>query len=239
MNRPYRCGLRLRVSVMLLGSLATSMLSRANSITPLGIFDGTTSYATSINNAGDVIGYAVNNGNDEGFYYNGSTTTLLPVFPGGNTIVQPNGLSQNSGLVVGTAYAAGNAPQAFLYTFGALNLVDIQTLGGLDSFGFGVNDSDIAVGRSYTAGSPQDAFLYNGSIAPLGGTGTYGNYTYVEADHINDNNQVAGNASAGQAFYYGGTSYVALTLGGPSSTANAMNDGGYVAGESMLSTGSN
>jgi probable HAF family extracellular repeat protein len=224
---------------MLLASLAASVL-HASSIVDLGSFGGSTSYATNINNAGDVIGYAVSSGNDEAFYYNGSTAVLLPGLPGGSTIVQPGGLSQN-GVMVGTAYA-GSAPQAFLYTFGAVNLVDLGTLGGLDSWGYGVNDSSMAVGRSFTSGSPQDAFVYvNGSVppmSPLGGTGTYGGYTYVEGDFINNNNQVAGNALGGQAFYYG-SSYVALTLGGALSTATAMNDSGYVTGQSRLGSGTN
>ena len=70
--------------------------------------------------------------------------------------------------------SAGNvAYHAFLYS--GSTMTDLGTLGGTNSYAFGINDSGQVVGDSYITGNAAShAFLYSGStmtdLGTLGGT---------------------------------------------------------------------
>ena len=62
--------------------------------------------------------------------------------------------------VVGYAVTSSDYSQAFLYSNGTMQ--DLGTLGGTESFAYGINDSGQVVGWSYTTGdSYSHAFLYS------------------------------------------------------------------------------
>src|ERR1017187_7287242 len=151
------CGLPLRLSALCLAGLAAPALFSATvSITDLGNLGyataATGSYATFINNAGDVAGYAYVSGATYHAFYYAPGGTIKDIGTFGGSYSQPHGLNQN-GEVVGTAYTSLNAPNAFVYY--SDTLTNLGTLGGTNATGDGINYSGMAVGSSFmTGGSP-------------------------------------------------------------------------------------
>ncbi len=127
-----------------------------------------------------------------------------------------------------------SAPANLLYTVKGLG-----TLGGADSFGYGVNGSGQATGSANTTGdNANHAFLYsNGSLKDLGTLGG----TNSQGSSINSSGQVVGSAdtsgnAATHAFLYSGGHMTDLgTLGGFYSNAYGINSSGQVAGYSYTS----
>lgn len=65
---------------------------------------------------------------------------------------------------MGFSYLTGNANSHAFMTDGD-TLVDLQTLGGLNSFAYGINDAGVAVGSSEIAGNNAlHAFVYSGGV---------------------------------------------------------------------------
>src|SRR5437899_953810 len=66
--------------------------------------------------------------------------------------VAPTGLAINSsGQVAGGSYTTPARYHAFLYSGGSMS--DLGTLGGIDSYGYGINVSGQVVGRSDLTGN--------------------------------------------------------------------------------------
>ena len=78
----------------------------------------------------------------------------------------------------------------FLYSMGTMQ--DLRTtLGGADSYAYGINEAGQVVGASGTAGRDTHAFLYsNGTMQDLGTLGG----TFSAAQDINEAGQVVGRA---------------------------------------------
>ena len=78
-------------------------------------------------------------------------------------------------------------------------MLDLGTLGGTDSDGYGINDSGQVTGYSHTTGdAAYHAFLYDGTMHDLGTLG--GTYSYGFG--INDSGQVTGESdTTGDADY--------------------------------------
>jgi probable HAF family extracellular repeat protein len=122
---------------------------------------------------------------------------------------------------------------AFVYSNGVMT--DLGTLGGVNSYGRGINDQGVAIGYSdATAGNPR-AFKYEGGVMyDLGTLG--GNNSGAVA--INNNGQIVGGATDSNntyshAFLYENGAMNDLgTLGGNLSVANDVNNSGVVVGSS-------
>jgi probable HAF family extracellular repeat protein len=122
------------------------------------------------------------------------------------------------------------------YTFTSLG-----TLGGRESYAYGINNNGQVVGTSRIAGdSAHHAFLYSGGV--MIDLGTLGG-TYSEAFGINNNGQVVGHSDFAtgypeyHAFVYSGGVMIDLgTFGGTYSYSEArgINNNGQVAGWSNL-----
>jgi probable HAF family extracellular repeat protein len=116
---------------------------------------------------------------------------------------------------------------------------DLGTLGGANSYGYGINASGQVTGNSFVvAGNTQaHAFLYtNGAMQDLGTLG--GPTSYGEA--INASGQVTGNSQTSEsyfhAFLYANGSMQDLgTLGGTSSNGYGINARGQVTGSAATS----
>ncbi|GAB2864745.1 hypothetical protein GCM10027277_36970 [Pseudoduganella ginsengisoli] len=184
--------------------------------------------ASSINDAGVVVGYAEYDGGS------GSPVTHATAWVNGvpadlGTLgVRSQATDINTqGTVVGDTGFANGATGAFLYQGG--KMVALGTLGGASSWARAVNDSNVVVGGSATAGSAlSTAFIYqNGVMADLGaGAGS-------EALDINAAGAVVGIANHRGFIYTGGKVTMLDQLLDPASgwtvrEANAINDLGQI-----------
>lgn len=120
---------------------------------------------------------------------------------------------------------SGHAQVMFTFT-------DLGTLGGWNSYAYGINASGQVVGYAQTAGNAAErAFVYSsvGGMVALPTLG--GNYSYAYG--INDSGQVVGkattlsNANGSAVIWNGG---VPTDLGAPDGEARAINAAGQVAG---------
>jgi probable HAF family extracellular repeat protein len=162
-------------------------------MTDLGTLGGRSSYASGINDAGQIVGTADNGTAVRAFIYQSGTMTDLGA-------LQTNGESHasainNLGHVVGYATVAGHQ-HAFLHDGGSM--LDLGTLGGSSSFATDINDAGVIVGYS-DSGSGSHAF------ARVGGTmidlGTLGG-DFSRANAINNDGKIVGYSSiAGGAFH--------------------------------------
>jgi len=138
------------------------------------------------------------------------------------------------------AAQAPRAGRAVPVAAASATIINLGTLGGLDSAAYGINDAGQVVGKVSTADGNERAFLYsNGVMTDLGTLGG----TYSAAYGINDTGQVVGYATmAGdedaRAFLSSNGVMTNLgTLGGSYSVASGINDSGQVVGHSAVAGG--
>ena len=189
---------------------------------------------SSINDAGQVVGYCYLYDETHAFLYSNGTMTDLGTLGEDSYAFGIN----NAGQVVGYSYTSSGESHAFLYSNGTMT--DLGTLGG-DSYALGINDAGQVVGYSYTSSGVYvyHAFLYsNGTMTDLGTLG--GRHSY--ASGINNAGQVVGysgtSSGAVHAFLYSNGTMTDLgTLGGSKSGALGINNAGQVVGYSYTSSG--
>jgi probable HAF family extracellular repeat protein len=153
------------------------------------------SYATAINNNGQVVGYAAtpDHGYVHAFLYSSGSMYDIGTFPGGEQTFA-YGIN-NNGQIVGAGDIAGSHNgHAFLYANGQMS--DLGTLGGDYSQANGINDNGQIVGVSQVSDitGVADAFLYsNGSMVDLNSLiGPNSGWTLESATAINDSGQIVG-----------------------------------------------
>jgi probable HAF family extracellular repeat protein len=144
--------------------------------------------------------------------------------------------------VVGVTEVPGtNVPHAFLWT-AATGMQDLGTLGGANSFAYGINDSGEVVGGSLTATGAGHAFLWTqaGGMQDLGALDAGGFNPGSTAFAINDKGIVAGSSVpkddfSEAVFWRNGHIYTLKGIGppdpgqsGPSSIAYAINNVGPI-----------
>jgi probable HAF family extracellular repeat protein len=181
-------------------------------------FAGRRSEATGINDAGQVCGWAnVNSGNSpqRAFVYDGSSFQVLGTIDPGEWYYSVARDINSAGHVAGYSDSDSGC-QAFLYDGAAMQ--GLGTLGGSQSVGYALNDSDHVVGYAYDASSNQRAFYHDGTT--MYDLGTLGGPHSV-AYGMNDGHDVVGSA-----YDAGMTGYGVLWQGNPSSgwTITKLND---------------
>jgi probable HAF family extracellular repeat protein len=184
---------------------------------------------------------------------NGASGTKTDLGTLGGTQSFGNGLNA-SGQVTGESYTTGDAAtHAFMWkstTPGGTSgtMYNLGTLGGTNSYGYGINVSGQVTGASDTTGdSATHAILWkpttsNGTSGTMYDLGTLGG-TESNGSAVNASGQVSGSSlkngdSAYRAFLWkpttpngtSGTMYDLGTLGGTESFGGAINAGGQVAG---------
>jgi probable HAF family extracellular repeat protein len=229
-----RKAIALGAALSLSMCVAAPLFAATYNIVGLGTLGGTSSLASDINNAGQVVGTAgTADANNRGFLYSNGVMQDLGSLSGFPTS-QAYGIN-NAGQVVGWSIIIRPVgiyeTRAFLYQW---QMQDLGTLGGDFSVGIDINDVGQVVGNSSTADANMRAFLYsNGVMQDLGTLGGASSF----AIGINNVGQVVGNSSTADAnirafLYSNGVMQNLGTLGGTSSDASDINDVGQVVGTS-------
>ncbi len=122
---------------------------------------GTYSTATSINNAGQVVGYGdIDTGTFFAFLYSAGTMKDLGTVPGGMSSYAQS--INDNGAIVGYAALTSGAQHAFLYNNGVMvdlnSLID-PSLGWILSGASGINDAGQIVGYGVNPSGQTDAYL--------------------------------------------------------------------------------
>jgi probable HAF family extracellular repeat protein len=196
-------------------------------------------YARAINDAGQIVGQGVKNGQTRAFLYTpaagGATIVDLGTLGGTNT--WPEDIN-SSGQITGYSHVTNNnSHHAFRYSAGTMT--DLGTLGGTYSFGTAINDAGQVTGWAYTSfNNSQHAFLYSGGsmidIGTFGGTHSVG-HDINESGHVVGYAYVSNNASYHAFRFANGVLTDLGTLGGTYSMARAINDDGDITGWSYTS----
>ena len=128
------------------------------SLTPLGTLGGDESLARSINSAGLIVGESTDAAGNRYAFTATTPTTLTPLNPWGGTF--STAWRVNGSYIVGQAENATAQLRAFRSN-GAATL-DLGTLGGDTSIGYGVNAAGQVVGQADTAAGIGHAFYHAG-----------------------------------------------------------------------------
>ena len=247
-----------KIGLALVLCMTLSMVSRQEAraqgyvLVDLGTLGGSYSFASGINDQGQVVGSANLPGD----------TVSHPVWWDANQVLHDLGLPSgwsgggvsginNLGHMVG--YFSGNWDGSGLshafYWDSNRGLVDLGSAGWQYSIAFGINDSDQIIGSfgNQTPSYSTLAFLHNGvsSLASSDSLGLLSGWAGSYGAAINNAGLVAGSGldSNGQqyAFFWDsvhGMQALANQLGGIYSTALAINDAGDVVGQAETTQGS-
>jgi probable HAF family extracellular repeat protein len=239
---------RMKFFIWVVTALILVPMAEAQSytLTDLGTLGGGTySYATAINDHGEVAGIAYLSGGvyavSHAFLWTAAGGMQdLGTLPGDN-YSYAQGIN-NSGVVVGTSFSSDSGVvHAFLWTR-RVGMQNLGTLGG-NSYANGINDSGQVVGYSYLS---DDASAHGFLWTKTGGMqdlGTLGGSDST-ATAINKSGEVVGYSSPpgdlaiSVAFVWtqaGGMQDLG-TLGGTQSFANAVSSSGMVLGYSYLTS---
>lgn len=141
-------------------SVDSAFLYTGGTMENLGTFGGMNSYASGINNNGQVVGQADLTGgtSSHAFLYTGGTMQDLGTLPGYTWISDARCIN-DSGQVAGWSENNSDYRHAFLYSGGTME--DLGTLGGAESWANGINDSGQVVGDALTGSNVTHAFLFS------------------------------------------------------------------------------
>ena len=229
-----------------------AVIAHGNRLIDLGTLGGNESWASSINDEGQVAGYASNTTADSYLkntnLYPSATQVNAVIWQGGKvrdlgTLGGPDSIGSfinNHGQVAGWSFTNGKPNSdskvptldPFLWENG--HMIDLGTLGGDVGFSNWMNDSGEVVGFSETAKDKSaQPFLWDGrrmiDLGTLGGAGGSANW-------INDNGDVAGAAQLsdgdwnGVLWTHGKTIDLPPVDGTPQAIANSLNDQNEVVG---------
>jgi probable HAF family extracellular repeat protein len=202
---------------------------------------GTDSYASAINNRGQVVGYSTiaATGLNHAFLYERHEMFDLGTLPGGNN---SEALAINDrGQIVGDATTSTLETHAILYEEGRMH--DLGTLpGGLYHFSYatGINSQGQIVGHSSTASGNLHSFLYEHGV--MHDLGALPDEDVSAAAAINDRGQIVGSSDTGlgrgpleHPFLYEKGVMMALGVwvyGQPANIPTGINDRGEIVGYS-------
>lgn len=206
-------------------------------VAPVGNLGGPAGQPNGINSHGQVVGYAYTAGNAINAYLStgGVASSLQP--PGSASLVGSSAASINDiGDVAGELRYQDGTVHAALFV--RSHARDLGTLGGSDSFAYGINTTGQIVGGSYLAGNgAEHAFLSLGKglqdLGTLGGSNSEARGVNA-LDAVTGYADIAGDTGYSAFVYADGTMRKLGGLGGDFSEGYAINDAGIVAGYAYL-----
>jgi len=213
--------------------LSQPAAAQTYTITDLGTLGGATSQAWDINNSGQVVGTAQGAGGFHAFLWQNNLMTDLTPREGTSYALGIN----DAGSVVGTL--SGSGASGFVYANGTLT-----RLPGLDR-AEDINHSGQIVGPKQTSSDRVESFLLTGTTTTNLGQLNRPYQPRTEAYAINKHGHVVGSSLAtGNSYmfqphaflYKDGVMRDLGTLGGWSSIAHGINDGGQVVGMAQTSS---
>jgi probable HAF family extracellular repeat protein len=220
--------------VMAAPGLVTARVRVPGPIVKIGtLFEGGDSVAYSINNRGDVVGYAqAPTYSDHAFLYSHGVLRDLGTATGDPRDMSYAAAINSAGMITGASQIAGGAEHAILYFQG--RWTDLGTLGGPRSWGESLNDHGDVVGNSDTStANTMHAFLWRqGKMMDLGTLGGQNSY----AIGVSNGDLVAGTSDLGDGrqhgFIWQAGRMVDITsiTGGRDAIIRSINSGGAIAG---------
>ena len=173
-----------RGEVVGVGPTGKATLWYNGDLTELGTLGGLQSYATDINDFGQIVGHShTSNGEIHAFLYDYGSMTDLGNF--GGTGCGVDGINNNGQMAINIEYEADHI-QAFLYDDGSL--INLGNFGGDITVAKSINSHGDIVGFSLDANYAMYAFIFSNnnltSIGPPDGN--------ADAEGINDARQIIG-----------------------------------------------
>lgn len=197
------------------------------------LFEGGDSVAYSINNRGEVVGYAqAPTYSDHAFLYSHGILRDLGAATGNPHDMSYAAAINSAGMITGASQVAGGAEHAILYFKG--RWTDLGTLGGSRSWGGSLNERGDVVGNSETSTpNTTHAFLWRrGKMTDLGTLGGQNSY----AIGVSNSDLVAGTSDLGDGrqhgFIWRAGRMVDITsiTGGRDAIIRSINSSGAIAG---------
>lgn len=230
-------------AAMLTTAAVSATPSYPYSVTDLGALSGgTTSYATSINNAGQVIGYGQTSANVlHALLYNGAgaptdLNNLIQPPPWLGWVQYANGMNSH-GQVAAYGYLTNGQARAMFYQNGTIT--DLGTFGGAWSWASAINESGQLVGYAAVSELSFRAFVYSGGVktmlGTLGGLSS-GAYDISESGKIAGWAFLSGNTVSHACLFTDGNVVDLGSLGGDS-VARSVNESGQAVGSSATAAG--
>jgi probable HAF family extracellular repeat protein len=151
------------------------------------------SYATGLNNHGDVVGVADFDTHTVGYVYHAASGTLTTIGGFGGAETEALGIN-DSGLVVGYSQTIGGNRQAFIWQSGILTA--LPTVGGANGYGWAVNNAGLVVGTTqnttprdrattWTAGLATDLGTLGGLFSSAHAVSSAGHVAGVSGNGVN------------------------------------------------------
>jgi probable HAF family extracellular repeat protein len=226
---------RFSQSLLAAAALAAPLLAAADPRYTVTAIAGAGSFASDINNLGQVVGSMSAGSAYHGFVYGGGILTDIGTLGGANSGATA---INDHGVVVGNAEvdASGNT-NGFVYSGGAMSGLS----GGAYMQAYGINNNGTVVGSMFVT-TPDDSYLHayamSGGVVTDLGTLPYGDGSHAFA--INNHGEVVGaaanvfngepNRPEDPFIYHDGVMTGLGNLGGPWSAALSVNDHGQVVG---------